>query len=127
MVTRVARINLPRSFASGRGAWADVTAFHMTFESDRGRSGYHHGNVREAMIEVALRLIHERGPGGFSFAEVAVSKRRDHALLCWFCHHVYGLGPGQSGESKKSNKSLFASFSSEKEDSYFCLSFTRLP
>jgi len=60
-----------KPFVSGRNAWADVTALHMSFESDRGRSGYHHGNLREAMIEAALRLIHERGPAGFSFAEVA--------------------------------------------------------
>ncbi|GAC1347526.1 MAG: TetR/AcrR family transcriptional regulator [Acetobacteraceae bacterium] len=32
---------------------------------------YHHGNLREALIETALRLIGERGPAGFAFAEVA--------------------------------------------------------
>jgi len=37
----------------------------------RGRGTYHHGNLREAMIEAALALIGERGPGGFTFAEVA--------------------------------------------------------
>lgn len=35
------------------------------------RRGYHHGNLREAMVEAALSLIAERGPVGFSFAEVA--------------------------------------------------------
>ena len=35
------------------------------------RESYHHGNLREALIEAALRLIGERGPAGFSFAEVA--------------------------------------------------------
>ena len=43
----------------------------MSFDTGRSRSGYHHGNLREAMIEAALNLIRERGPGGFSFAEVA--------------------------------------------------------
>src|SRR5271165_6426097 len=43
----------------------------MTFHSDRHTRGYHHGNLREAMVEAALNLIRERGPGGFSFAEVA--------------------------------------------------------
>jgi len=37
----------------------------------RGRDSYHHGNLREVLIEAALRLIAEHGPGGFSFAEVA--------------------------------------------------------
>jgi AcrR family transcriptional regulator len=36
----------------------------------RGR-GYHHGNLREALIATALQLIAERGPAGFAFAEVA--------------------------------------------------------
>jgi AcrR family transcriptional regulator len=43
----------------------------MSFDSDRRARGYHHGNLREAMVEAALNLIRERGPGGFSFAEVA--------------------------------------------------------
>lgn len=36
-----------------------------------GRESYHHGNLREALIETALRLIAEHGPAGFTFAEVA--------------------------------------------------------
>lgn len=35
------------------------------------RESYHHGNLREALIAAALALIAERGPAGFSFAEVA--------------------------------------------------------
>jgi AcrR family transcriptional regulator len=39
---------------------------------DRGsRERYHHGNLREALIEAALRLIAERGPAGFAFVELA--------------------------------------------------------
>ncbi|HXV25871.1 MAG TPA: TetR/AcrR family transcriptional regulator [Alphaproteobacteria bacterium] len=36
-----------------------------------GRRGYHHGNLREALIEAALRLIADRGPGGLTFADAA--------------------------------------------------------
>jgi AcrR family transcriptional regulator len=36
-----------------------------------GRRGYHHGNLREALIDAALRLIGEKGPGGFTVAEAA--------------------------------------------------------
>ena len=36
-----------------------------------GRDRYHHGNLREALVEAALDLIAERGPAGFTFAEVA--------------------------------------------------------
>jgi AcrR family transcriptional regulator len=40
--------------------------------SDGGkRRNYHHGNLREALIEAALRLIREKGPTGFTFAEAA--------------------------------------------------------
>ncbi len=46
----------------------------MRFSTDdptSRRDSYHHGNLREALIVAALRLIGERGPAGFSFAEVA--------------------------------------------------------
>ncbi len=37
------------------------------------RRGYHHGNLREALIRAALNLIAEKGPAGFTFAEAARS------------------------------------------------------
>ena len=46
----------------------------MAWDKDRGpgaRRGYHHGNLREALIEAALNLIREKGPAGFTFAEAA--------------------------------------------------------
>jgi AcrR family transcriptional regulator len=36
-----------------------------------GRRGYHHGNLREALVEAALALIAEKGPAGFTLAEAA--------------------------------------------------------
>jgi AcrR family transcriptional regulator len=36
-----------------------------------GRRGYHHGNLREALIGAALDLISQKGPAGFTFAEAA--------------------------------------------------------
>ena len=38
-----------------------------------GRRGYHHGNLREALIHAALDLIAKKGPGGFTFADAARS------------------------------------------------------
>lgn len=35
------------------------------------RRGYHHGNLKEALIEAALALIAEKGPGGLTFADAA--------------------------------------------------------
>ena len=40
-------------------------------KGEGGRDSYHHGNLREALLDAALVLIAERGPGGFTFAEVA--------------------------------------------------------
>lgn len=37
----------------------------------RGRRGYHHGNLREALVAAALDLIARKGPAGFTFAEAA--------------------------------------------------------
>jgi AcrR family transcriptional regulator len=39
----------------------------------RGPRGYHHGNLKEALIRAALELIAEKGPAGFTFAEAARS------------------------------------------------------
>lgn len=39
----------------------------------KGRRGYHHGNLREALIRAALDLIAEKGPSGFTFADAARS------------------------------------------------------
>jgi AcrR family transcriptional regulator len=38
-----------------------------------GPRGYHHGNLKEALMRAALDLIAEKGPGGFTFAEAARS------------------------------------------------------
>jgi AcrR family transcriptional regulator len=37
------------------------------------RRGYHHGNLREALIDAALNLIAQKGPAGFTFADAARS------------------------------------------------------
>lgn len=35
------------------------------------KKGYHHGNLRQALVEAALRLIAVQGPQGFSLSEAA--------------------------------------------------------
>ena len=37
----------------------------------RYRGGYHHGNLKEALVRAALELIAEKGPAGFTFADAA--------------------------------------------------------
>ena len=37
----------------------------------RERGGYHHGNLKEALVRAALELIAEKGPAGFTFADAA--------------------------------------------------------
>ena len=37
------------------------------------KQGYHHGNLKQALVEAALRLIEERGPTGFTLSEAAKS------------------------------------------------------
>lgn len=39
--------------------------------TDGSRRGYHHGNLREALIEAALQLIAGKGLSGVTFAEAA--------------------------------------------------------
>ena len=39
----------------------------------RHTRGYHHGNLKEALVQAALDLIAEKGPAGFTFADAARS------------------------------------------------------
>jgi AcrR family transcriptional regulator len=38
---------------------------------DKGPRGYHHGNLKEALVRAALELIAEKGAAGFTFADAA--------------------------------------------------------
>jgi AcrR family transcriptional regulator len=42
-----------------------------TKNSRGGPRGYHHGNLKEALMRAALELIAEKGPAGVTFAEAA--------------------------------------------------------
>ena len=35
------------------------------------RRGYHHGNLRQELVDATLRLIEEKGPAGFTLSEAA--------------------------------------------------------
>jgi AcrR family transcriptional regulator len=35
------------------------------------KQGYHHGNLRQALVDAALKLIEEKGPTGFTLSEAA--------------------------------------------------------
>ena len=43
----------------------------MSWRDNQGSRGYHHGNLKEALIRAALELIARKGPAGFTFAEAA--------------------------------------------------------
>ncbi|HEU0216160.1 MAG TPA: TetR/AcrR family transcriptional regulator [Stellaceae bacterium] len=51
-------------------AW---TRQDRTQQDPGARRGYHHGNLREALIDAALNLIAQKGPAGFTFADAARS------------------------------------------------------
>ncbi len=40
-------------------------------DSGGGRRSYHHGNLREALIDATLDLIANKGAAGFTIAEAA--------------------------------------------------------
>src|SRR5258708_12299002 len=40
-------------------------------EQRRTERGYHHGNLKEALLQAALGLIAEKGAAGFTFADAA--------------------------------------------------------
>jgi len=50
----------------------DVHTHYMSWSGQGGeRRGYHHGNLREALIKAALALIGAKGTAGFTIAEAA--------------------------------------------------------
>jgi len=56
------------------GAPRDVKTLHMSWSGQGSgfeRRGYHHGNLREALVEAALELVGAKGPAGFTIAEAA--------------------------------------------------------
>ncbi|HEY1412550.1 MAG TPA: TetR/AcrR family transcriptional regulator, partial [Rhodopila sp.] len=57
------------------GAASHVKTSYMSWsgptDGGSGRRGYHHGNLREALIEAALELVGAKGPAGFTTAEAA--------------------------------------------------------
>ena len=48
------------------------------------KRGYHHGNLRQALVDAALDLIAEKGPTGFTMAEAA--KRADVSAAAPYRH-----------------------------------------
>jgi AcrR family transcriptional regulator len=62
-----------------RGGLRNVKAIYMSWskherggaEGPGGPRGYHHGNLKEALLRAALELIAKKGPAGFTFAEAA--------------------------------------------------------
>ncbi len=44
---------------------------HMARDSAKGRKGYHHGNLKQALVDATLALVVEKGPQGFTLAEAA--------------------------------------------------------
>ena len=48
------------------------------------KRGYHHGNLRQALVDAALGLIAEQGPTGFTMAEAA--KRADVSAAAPYRH-----------------------------------------
>src|SRR5918911_2005180 len=64
----------PRSPIEHRGCGDDAIHVRAPCWSRNGsgmRRGYHHGNLKEALIRAALDLIAEKGPAGFTIAEAA--------------------------------------------------------
>ena len=51
----------------------NVNCLNMSWKRRAREGAYHHGNLREALIQAARELIREKGPAGFTFADAARS------------------------------------------------------
>lgn len=52
---------------------------------------YHHGDLRQALIDAAAHLVHEKGPAGFSLREVARRAGVSHAAPAHHFGSTQGL------------------------------------
>jgi AcrR family transcriptional regulator len=86
-----------------------------TRQDPGARRSYHHGNLREALIEAARNLIALKGPAGFTFADAARSAgvssaapyrhyRDRDALLADVARHGFELFEGQLEKAWDSGK-----------------------
>jgi len=48
-----------------------MTKSAATPASGMSKRGYHHGNLRQALVDAALKLIEQKGPTGFTLSEAA--------------------------------------------------------
>jgi AcrR family transcriptional regulator len=60
------------NIAVSAGDAFNVNCLNMSWKR-RAERAYHHGNLREALIQAARELIKEKGPAGFTFADAARS------------------------------------------------------
>ncbi|WP_291820351.1 helix-turn-helix domain-containing protein, partial [Bosea sp. (in: a-proteobacteria)] len=60
----------------------------MAEKRGAGRDGYHHGDLRQAMIDAAEAVLAERGVGGFTLRECA---RRAGVSAAAPAHHFGNL------------------------------------
>ena len=67
--------------------------------SGRGRRGYHHGNLRQALVEAALRLIEQKGPTGFTLSEAARLPLARQKFVPGNPNVYRGVFPVQKGET----------------------------
>ena len=57
--------------SSGRPEWFCAAYSVIKPAHEMSKRGYHHGNLRKALTEAALRLIEVKGPTGFTLSEAA--------------------------------------------------------
>ena len=62
-----------RVFGTLASASPNVNFLNMSWKQRAREGAYHHGNLREALIQAARELIKEKGPAGFTFADAARS------------------------------------------------------
>src|SRR5260370_35546692 len=71
--TRREREAGPSNSSPIAGRCFNVNSLNMSWKRRAREGAYHHGNLREALIQAARELIKEKGPGGFTFADAARS------------------------------------------------------
>ena len=107
------------------------------------RKGYHHGNLKQALVEATISLVEEKGPNGFTLAEaaktagvsaaapyrhfegrealIAEAARQGFEIFADLLEFAYAKGAGSPLASFESTGRAYLAFARKHPGHYICM------
>ena len=113
------------------------------------KRGYHHGNLRQALVEAALRLTEVKGPAGFTLSEaakqagvtpaavyrhfagrddlIAEASRQGYAIFADVMEHAFDHGQPSARASFKATGRAYLTFARQYPGHYIAMFESGIP